>query len=396
MEGQLMLRVDETLTGRAGRVAIEAAMEESTRNRNYVYGMGLRLIRGDKSLYKDDYGTFDEYCAVRWGFTRQHATQLITFADVYDHLKMVTAVTILPSAESHVRELAKLDEGYRPEVWQRVVDASQSDGQVITAKLVAAEVEKKIAELEKTWLTLDEWHELSAEDQRRALAGYASDKHMNQTNDNISWAAYSWNPVTGCRHGCNYCYAQDIAARFFPQGFEPSFHPDRLAMPQNSKPVEALNRRVFVCSMADLFGEWVPQEWIDAVVDKVRASSQWTFLFLTKNPARMVGIDWPDNAQVGATVDCQDRVKATEEAFAQIVAPLKFVSCEPLRGAIRFNSLDLFDVIILGAQSKNSKCPEQQPEWRWVSALLCEAASHNVVPYWKPNLRAFPQAWPNA
>lgn len=396
MDGQLMLREEETLTGRAGRAAIEAAMEESTRNRNYVYGMGLRLIRGDKSLYKDDYGTFEEYCQARWTFTRAHAAQLITFADVYDHLKMSTVVDILPSAESHVRELAKLDEGYRSEVWTRVVDAVQRDGQVITAKLVAGEVEKKLAELSKTYITLDEWRALTEEDQRRALAGYASDKQMNQVNDNISWAAYSWNPVTGCRHGCEYCYASDIAARFYPQGFEPSFHPDRLAMPQNTRPSASLNRRVFVCSMADLFGDWVPQEWIEAVISKVRACPQWTFLFLTKNPARMVNIDWPDNAQVGVTVDCQARVEEAEKAFVEISAPLKFVSCEPLRGHVKFNRLDAFDVIIIGAQSKNSKCPERQPEWRWVYSLLLDAATKRVVPYWKPNLRAFPQEWPDA
>ena len=30
----------------------------------------------------------------------------------------------------------------------------------------------------------------------------------------IDWADSSWNPVTGCRHNCNYCYAQKIAGRF--------------------------------------------------------------------------------------------------------------------------------------------------------------------------------------
>lgn len=27
----------------------------------------------------------------------------------------------------------------------------------------------------------------------------------------ISWADWSWNPVTGCLHGCKYCYAREIA-----------------------------------------------------------------------------------------------------------------------------------------------------------------------------------------
>ena len=30
----------------------------------------------------------------------------------------------------------------------------------------------------------------------------------------IDWADASWNPVTGCLHGCAYCYARKIAERF--------------------------------------------------------------------------------------------------------------------------------------------------------------------------------------
>ena len=30
----------------------------------------------------------------------------------------------------------------------------------------------------------------------------------------IDWADATWNPVTGCLHGCEYCYARRIAERF--------------------------------------------------------------------------------------------------------------------------------------------------------------------------------------
>jgi ParB-like chromosome segregation protein Spo0J len=46
---------------------------------------------------------------------------------------------------------------------------------------------------------------------------------FNQTNDNIEWARWSWNPVTGCRYNCPYCYARDIANRFYQEKFEPTF-----------------------------------------------------------------------------------------------------------------------------------------------------------------------------
>jgi hypothetical protein len=35
---------------------------------------------------------------------------------------------------------------------------------------------------------------------------------FNRTNDQISWAKWSWNPVTGCLHGCPYCYARELSA----------------------------------------------------------------------------------------------------------------------------------------------------------------------------------------
>ena len=48
-----------------------------------------------------------------------------------------------------------------------------------------------------------------------------------RTNDQVSWAAWTWNPVTGCLHGCRYCYAREIAekkGRTYPVGFTPLFH----------------------------------------------------------------------------------------------------------------------------------------------------------------------------
>ena len=30
----------------------------------------------------------------------------------------------------------------------------------------------------------------------------------------IDWCDMSWNPITGCMHGCEYCYARRVATRF--------------------------------------------------------------------------------------------------------------------------------------------------------------------------------------
>jgi len=311
----------------------------------------------------------------------------------------VELVDTLPTRETHVRPLLRLEkEEDRIDVWQRVV-TSKNGGRVI-AKDVEAEVERKLRELAKAYITLTEWHELSTEGQQRAVTRQGN-KTFNQTNENIEWAAWSWNPVTGCKHNCEYCYAYDIAKRFYPHGFEPTFHPDRLTAPQNTKVGQPRwkddigYKGVFVCSMADLFGEWVPQEWIDAVLASTRRSPDLTFIFLTKNPNRLVGIDWPDNAWVGTSVDRQHRVQSAEQAFTQFDAPVKFLSCEPMLEELTFTNLGMFDWVIAGACSKTARHPEVQPEWRWVESLLRQTRNAGQAFYMKPNIKARPREYPS-
>ena len=107
---------------------------------------------------------------------------------------------------------------------------------------------------------------------------------FNATNDNIEWAKWTWNPVTGCEHGCKYCYARDIANRFYEDyKFEPHYYPDRLEAPQHTKIPKGREdepgiKNVFVVSMGDLFGDWVPDKWIDAVFDAIEKTPVWIWI----------------------------------------------------------------------------------------------------------------------
>jgi protein gp37 len=222
---------------------------------------------------------------------------------------------------------------------------------------------------------------------------------FNRTNEMIDWAKWSWNPVTGCLHGCDYCYARDIAQDLYPEKFTPTFRQERLSAPHHTRlPREAdegigwLN--VFVCSMADLFGKWVPQAWIDAVLAEVRAAPQWNFLFLTKFPQRLAAIDWPANAWVGTTVDEQYRVKIAEKAFRDIKASVKWLSCEPLRERLTFDSLEMFDWVVIGGQSASSGAPAFQPPSSWVEHLLFQARGAGCKVFCKENLHVWPREYP--
>jgi len=225
---------------------------------------------------------------------------------------------------------------------------------------------------------------------------------FNVTNDNIEWAYWTWNPVVGCKHDCPYCYARDISVRFYGN-FNPTFHPDRLSAPYDTKIPKGKEdipgiENVFVCSIADLFGEWVPADWIKQVLKAVSDNPQWNFLFLTKNPKRYKEFanDFGANCWIGATADIQRRMDAAVEVFNSLEtkAAVKFVSCEPLEEAVRIPDNAHIDWLIIGGRSKSSGMPASQPEWRWVEDLLNDARQIKAMVYFKPNLQSRPKEYP--
>ena len=267
-------------------------------------------------------------------------------------------------------------------------------------KALAAQADHHTAKLAR--YSVREWETLAASDRKRIIAAADGQSQFNpQTNDSIEWARWSWNPITGCLHDCDYCYARDIAERFFEQGFEPTFLPDRLAAPRNTNvPTRASAeigfRNVFVCSMADLFGKWVPDDWIDAVFDQVRTHPQWNFLFLTKFPQRLAERQWPVNAWCGTTVDTQARVKIAERAFRDVKAGVRWLSVEPMMERLTFTSLEMFNWIVIGGATKSTRTPAFDPPMEWVLHLLRQAHAAGIESvYAKANLNAL-RGYPSA
>ena len=233
----------------------------------------------------------------------------------------------------------------------------------------------------------------------------------------IEWCDSTWNPVTGCFHDCPYCYGKRITERFkfknftytkeytdtvhelteagtspdgkrspYPYGFAPTFHRYRLDVPSRwEKP-----RSIFVCSMADLFGEWVPDEWIDEVFKACEEAPQHTYLFLTKNPSRYCQLDDADklphkaNWWYGSTWtkpgDCVlDSSRVTmKDSFHT------FLSIEPLLGSMEHaNGIVGFNWIIIGAESGNRK-EKVTPKKEWIEKI-CQFADQSAAPVFMKN-----------
>lgn len=119
------------------------------------------------------------------------------------------------------------------------------------------------------------------------------------------WWDWSWNPITGCKNGCWYCYAEPLARRFKQiHGQEwtvPKFHPGRLTDKDLRQPKNG--QRVFVVSMGDIFSKGVKPAWLEQVLSAVRTRPQVNFIFLTKSPEFYLRHEWPNNAWLGMTMD---------------------------------------------------------------------------------------------
>ena len=150
----------------------------------------------------------------------------------------------------------------------------------------------------------------------------------------IEWTDFTWSPVTGCKHGCDYCYANRIAQRIYPEKFEPTFRPNRLGEPSKVK----MPSKIFVSDMGDLFGAWVPDDWILRVLRACYDAPQHTYQFLTKNPSRYLSMDefFPEGAWVGTTIENQASEAIRSEPMSQLRKGLvRFASIEPLLGHYR-------------------------------------------------------------
>lgn len=155
----------------------------------------------------------------------------------------------------------------------------------------------------------------------------------------IEWTDASWSPVTGCTKvspGCDNCYAEAITKRFKRGPFEEvTMHLNRMAQPFAWKKP----RKIFVCSMSDLFHPAIPFSFVKEIFDVMIANSHHIFQVLTKRPGRMdyfakTYLDhWPDNVWAGTSVESQ-KYAPRLDVLARVPAKVRFVSVEPLLGPV--------------------------------------------------------------
>jgi protein gp37 len=219
----------------------------------------------------------------------------------------------------------------------------------------------------------------------------------------IEWTDATWNPTTGCdriSHGCDHCYALDLAARLKGMGqpayqrdgdprtsgpgFALTLHPDRLDDPKRwRKP-----RMVFVNSMSDLFHKDVPSAFLERVWETMEACPRHTFQILTKRPKRLRNETlrmWQryteplPNVWLGTSIESDDYVWRADY-LRDAIAAVRFISAEPLLGPLPSLDLAGIDWLIVGGESG----PEHRPiRAEWVRDLRDRCQENGVAFFFK-------------
>jgi protein gp37 len=241
----------------------------------------------------------------------------------------------------------------------------------------------------------------------------------------IQWTDQTGNDGSGCEHDCEWnlelpdgevkkviCYAKALVDRMphhWQYGFKHYYYDPTLL---ESIRKETEPQLIFLGSMTDNFGAWVPRENTELLLSVLEEKPQITFQLLTKDAKRTLLFNPPPNAWMGFSsapdfMRGKELSPAQKEAFMWTVLNvagewkarkrLSWLSLEPLswdvahvigRYAKEHNQLP-FGWAVIGAGSSGREL--YQPNLSHVSRIL-ELVDHYKVPvFFKGNLAHDPQ-----
>lgn len=215
----------------------------------------------------------------------------------------------------------------------------------------------------------------------------------------IEWTDKTQNPIavfSGGHYcekispGCKNCYAEKMNlssyykwANLQPYRIREEGHPEMVLNAEMLLRWYGMRKghKIFIGSMTDVFGEWVPDRMIYALLGSMTAAPRQTFQLLTKRPERVGQVigSWlrsvgrgqlPANIWIGISAEDQitydERIKWLMRCLAQV----RFVSLEPLLAPIKLDYINELDWIIIGGESG----PNARPlELDWIEAIIRQA-----------------------
>jgi protein gp37 len=255
----------------------------------------------------------------------------------------------------------------------------------------------------------------------------------------IAWTDFSSNPIkyrdreTGktvwaCvkkSAGCTNCYSEALALRWskgraFSRPNIDQVEPflDEAEMRRLARDPKLSGKRVFLGDMTDIFGDWIPDEFISHLFYLFAHRTDVTWQLLTKRPERVArvlgpnGIGWyaieapvpcpQPNVWIGTSVEDQ---RAADERIPYLLntpAAIRFLSCEPLLGPIEFSdvtkrsdavrqlghkAMSGIDWVIVGGESGPK---HRLMQLEWLTSIIDQCEAVDVAQFVKQDSGLYP------
>lgn len=216
--------------------------------------------------------------------------------------------------------------------------------------------------------------------------------------------------------GCKNCYAEVMSQRIAAMCHDENIwkykvyeYPPELELRRDIMKgwsQRKNSKKLFVSSMTDVFGEFVPEEWVYEILDAMIAAPKQTFQVLTKRAERMrVSVNQfcidrkiiklPENIWLVVSVEDQEWATKRLPELLQTNCSVRGLSCEPLLGNVNLGLAgtapklwgygyvpvgSLLHWVIIGGESGRNARP-MHPDW--ARNILNECKEADVAVFFK-------------